>query len=100
MTESGLDVYHDRVCADVSLPPERTAVMGTAASMNYVAIVTEIDEELVVAAAVTAGVAGNATAAGEPATWRETEAGMQKVPAYAGTINTMILISRPLTPGT
>ena len=49
-------------------------------------------------AAVTAGVEGNATAAGEPATWRETEAGMQKVPAYAGTINTMLLINRPLTP--
>ncbi|MQA29599.1 MAG: adenosylcobinamide amidohydrolase, partial [Luteitalea sp.] len=45
-----------------------------------------------------AGVEGNATAAGEPATWRETATGMQKVPAYAGTINTMLLINRPLTP--
>ena len=49
-------------------------------------------------AAVTAGVEGNATAAGEPATWRETDAGMQKVQVYAGTINTMLFISRPLTP--
>ena len=49
-------------------------------------------------AAVTAGVEGNATAAGEPATWRETDDGMQKVPAYAGTINTMLLVNRPLTP--
>lgn len=98
MTEAGLDAYHDRVCAEVTLPPGRTAVMGTAANMNYVAVTTEIDEEVVVTAAVTAGVAGNATAAGEPATWRESETGIQKVPAYAGTINTMLLINRPLTP--
>jgi adenosylcobinamide amidohydrolase len=66
--------------------------------MNYVAVTTEIDEEVVVTAVVTAGVAGNATAAGEPATWRESETGIEKVPAYAGTINTMLLINRPLTP--
>ena len=47
---------------------------------------------------MTAGVEGNATAAGEPASWRETEAGIEKVPAYAGTINTMLFINRPLTP--
>jgi adenosylcobinamide amidohydrolase len=98
MTEGGLDAYHDRVCADVALPAAETAVMGTAANMNYVAIATEADEDVMVTAAVTAGVEGNATAAGEPATWRETETGMQKVPAYAGTINTMVLINRPLTP--
>jgi len=98
MTEVGLDAYHDRVCAEVALPPDQTAVMGTAANMNYVAVTTEIDEEVVVTAVVTAGVAGNATAAGEPATWRESETGIQKVPAYAGTINTMLLINRPLTP--
>jgi adenosylcobinamide amidohydrolase len=98
MTEGGLDAYHDRVCADVALPAAETAVMGTAANMNYVAIATEADEDVMVTAAVTAGVEGNATAAGEPATWRETETGMHKVPAYAGTINTMVLINRPLTP--
>ena len=98
ITEEGLDAYHDRVCTEVALPPDETAVMGTAANMNYVALVTEVDEELAVTAAVTAGVAGNATAAGEPATWRENETGMQKVPAYSGTINTMLLINRALTP--
>lgn len=97
MTEAGLDAYHDRVCADVALPADQTAVMGTAANMNYVAIAREADEDVVVTAAVTAGVEGNATAAGEPATWRETETGMQKVLACAGTINTMLLINRPLT---
>jgi adenosylcobinamide amidohydrolase len=100
MTEAGLDAYHDRVCGDVALPADQTAVMGTAANMNYVAIAREVDEDVVVTAAVTAGVEGNATAAGEPATWRETASGMQKVLAYTGTINTILLINRPLTPST
>jgi len=98
MTEAGLDAYHDRACADAALPGGETAVMGTAANMNYVSIVRERDAGVSVTAAVTAGVEGNATAAGEPAHWRETEAGIEKVPAYAGTINTMLLINRPLTP--
>jgi len=98
ITEAGLDVYHDRVCGEAGLPPDATAVMGTAANMNYVAITTERDEGLTVTAAVTAGVEGNATAAGEPAAWRETESGVQKVPAYAGTINTMLVVNQPLTP--
>jgi adenosylcobinamide amidohydrolase len=72
--------------------------MGTAANMNYVAVAQENDNGIVVTAAVTAGVEGNATAAGEPASWRETETGVEKVPTYAGTINTMLFINRPLTP--
>src|SRR4051812_43456999 len=87
MTDGGLDAYHDRVCADIGLPAGFTAVMGTAANMNYVAVVSETDEDVQVTAVVTAGVEGNATAAGEPASWRETDAGFEKVPAYAGTIN-------------
>jgi len=98
ITEGGLEAYHDRVCAEIALPADRTAVMGTAANMNYAALSSESDEELTVTAVVTAGVEGNATAAGEPATWRETESGIQKVPAYAGTINTMLIVDRPLTP--
>jgi adenosylcobinamide amidohydrolase len=99
ITEAGLDGYHGQVCADLALPPDRTAVMGTAANMNYIAIAREADEDVVVVAAVTAGVEGNATAAGEPASWRESASGMEKVPAYAGTINTILHISLPLTPG-
>jgi adenosylcobinamide amidohydrolase len=99
IVDGGMEAYHDRVCAEVGLPADRTAAMGTAANMNYTAVVTEVDESLSVTVAVTAGVEGNATAAGEPATWRESDAGMQKVPAYAGTINTILLINRPLTPG-
>ena len=46
----------------------------------HVAIATEADEELAVTAAVTAGVEGNATSAGEPAMWRETDTGVERVP--------------------
>lgn len=98
VAERGAETYHDRVCLELGLPPAETAVMGTAANMNYVAIATETDADIVVAAAVTAGVEGNATTAGEPATWRETAAGTQKVPIYGGTINTILLINVPLTP--
>lgn len=97
---AGLDAYHDRVCEEVGVSASETAVMGTAANMNYTAIVREADEDVVVTAVVTAGVEGNATAAGEPASWREGAAGVQKVPAYAGTINTMLFINRSVTPGT
>jgi adenosylcobinamide amidohydrolase len=97
MTDGGLEGYHDRVCREAGVPAEQTAVMGTAANMNYVALAKDADEDVVVTAAVTAGVHGNATTAGEPATWRETEDGMRQVPDYAGTINTLLFINRPLT---
>ena len=97
MTEAGLERYHDEVCAEASLPAEATVMMGTAANMNYAALVATDDDGVEVIAVVTAGVEGNATCAGNPATWRETQAGIQKVPAYAGTINTILLINTPLT---
>lgn len=98
ITGAGLEAYHDVVCGEANVPPDSTAVMGTAANMNYAAIAHEVDDRVTVTAVVTAGVEGNATAAGEPASWRETEAGIQKVPAYDGTINTMVLINQRLTP--
>lgn len=99
IAEIGYAGYHERICADASLPPEATVMMGTAANMNYAALATETDDEVEVIAVVTAGVEGNATCAGDPANWRETDAGMQKVPVHAGTINTMMLVTRPLTAG-
>ncbi len=97
IAEQGLAQYHDCVCAEAGLPPAATAVMGTAANMNYAALTTAADKDVEVTAIVTAGVEGNATCAGDPANWREAETGMQKVPAYAGTINTILLISAPVT---
>jgi adenosylcobinamide amidohydrolase len=95
---ASLDGYHDLACAEAGVPPETTAMMGTAANMNYAAVDVQSDEGVEVIAIVTAGVEGNATTAGDVATWRETDAGMTKV-IYAGTINTMLLVSHPLTPG-
>jgi len=92
-----LERYHDEVCSEVSVPPEATAMMGTAANMNYAARVDTADRDVTITAVVTAGVEGNATCAGDPAGWRETGAGVEKVPAYDGTINIMVLSSTPLT---
>ncbi len=89
--------YHDAVCAEGDVPADQTAVMGTAANMNYAAIATERDEDVSVTAVVTAGVQHNATCAGDPAHWRETRDGIVKVPAVAGTINTMLIVDVPVT---
>jgi adenosylcobinamide amidohydrolase len=93
----GQEAYHDAVCREVGVPPEATATMGTAANMNYAAVVSERDDDVGVTAVVTAGVQANATCAGDPATWRETRDGVVKVPAVAGTINTMLLVDAPVT---
>src|SRR5262245_17235957 len=99
IAEGGPESYAARVCREIGLPFESTAVMSTAANMNYVAIVTEEDFGVDVTAVVTAGVEGNATCAGDVASWRESDAGVEKVPLCAGTINAMLLINRPLVPG-
>src|SRR4051812_2992472 len=41
MLDAGLAAYHDHVCAEAGVPAEETASMGTAANMNYTAVVTE-----------------------------------------------------------
>jgi adenosylcobinamide amidohydrolase len=97
ISDAGMEAYHDEVCREIGVVAADAAIMGTAANMNYVALANEADDDVEVTAVVTAGVEGNATTAGEASTWRETRDGMQKVPAYAGTINTIVLISRPLT---
>jgi adenosylcobinamide amidohydrolase len=97
ITDKGQAAYHDSVCEELALPPAETAVMGTAANMNYVAMATEADVDLQVTAIITAGVQTNATCAGDPANWRETPEGISKVAAIAGTINTMLLLNQPMT---
>jgi len=89
--------YHARVCAEADAAPDATATMGTAANMNYAAVVTESADDLEVTAVVTAGVESNATCAGDPAKWREAAAGFERVPDSAGTINVILLIGVPLT---
>jgi adenosylcobinamide amidohydrolase len=99
MHEQGQERYHDTVCREIGLPEDATATMGTAANMNYAAVVVKSDETVSVAAIVTAGVATNAVCAGDPASWRETPAGFAKIAAVAGTINTMLLVNTPVAPG-
>ena len=92
----GQEAYHDVVCGEIGLPAAEVALMGTAANMNYAAIATQEDREVVVTAVVTAGVQGNSACAGDPARWREGEEGWEKID---GTINTILLINHPLTEG-
>ena len=109
ITRLGPADYHRAVCAEIGASPERTAVMGTAANMAYAVHRSAAFDSLRVDAFVTAGVAGNATRAGDPAAWLEAEDGRwQRVAATAGaelaaappegTINTILLLNCPLTP--
>lgn len=90
--------YHADVANQLNLNPDRMALMGTAASVNRMAHVTREFRDLRVDAFVTAGVAGNATRASDPADWFQGANGKEFVP-YKGTINTILLINKPLTPG-
>src|SRR6185295_17457063 len=97
ITDLGQAAYQDSVCDEIDLPRDATAVMGTAANMNYVAVATDADAGVEVSAIVTAGVQTNAACAGDPASWRETADGISKVALPVGTINTMLLLNKPMT---
>jgi hypothetical protein len=90
ITDLGQEAYHDSVRR--GRPASETAVIN-AANMNYVAVTTEEDADVEIAAIVTAGVQTNATVRGDPASWRETAEGIAKVAAAGGTINTMLLLT-------
>jgi len=99
ITGMGLAVYHDVACREIGLDPAEVAMMGTAANMNYAAVVQRRDDAMLVTAVVTAGVQGNAACAGDPASWRETEKGWEKIVPVGGTINSQLLVNRSLTEG-
>lgn len=99
ITELGLEGYHDAACGEIGLDPSEVATMGTAANMNYAAVEQRHDGAMLVTAVVTAGVHGNATCAGDPASWRETENGWEKTVPVSGTINTKLLVNHSLTEG-
>ena len=94
----GLKAYHREVCANLAIEADRTALMGTAASMAYIAHRFAEFEEVRADTFITAGVQGNATTAGDPAKWSETDSGWAEVARYEGTINTVLLLNVPLTP--
>jgi Uncharacterized conserved protein len=100
--------YRQDVCSKNGLPAEACATLGTAANMHMAQVEQLSFRDLTVVAVVTGGVEVNAGRAGDPAFgWEgpegyeslkpeeESESGEPK----PGTINTMLFISRPLTPG-
>ena len=103
----GQGAYHGHVCTELGLDPARTAVAGTAAAMQYTGMVTHRWEDLSVIALVTAGVTGNAGCAGDPADYDERDGAWVRTTGTAGaaatggkiggTINTLLLLSSPLT---
>ena len=107
----GPAAYHTAVCAELGVPPDRTALMGTAANMAYAARAAAAFEDLRVDAFATAGVAGNAARAGDPACWMEDEDGRWRrveddgadqpgagATPPDGTINIILLLECPVTP--
>jgi adenosylcobinamide amidohydrolase len=115
--------YHARTCSEAGLPPETTALMGTAANMQCAVVASADAEDLRVTLIATAGVTGNATRAGDPAAWHEEADGSRPArrgysaesaaqtgsrgPTLAdgppddsgsGTIVTLVLMNQPCTP--
>ncbi|MBA2882118.1 adenosylcobinamide amidohydrolase [Desulfosalsimonas propionicica] len=96
--------YRRMICDPWDLPAEECAVLGTAANMHNAVFQTESFHELTVLAICTGGVESNAGRAGDPASIYETGEGFEKInkaadPKGPGTINTMLFINKPLTPG-
>ena len=107
ITGLGPEGYHHSVCAELDLAPTTTAVMGTAAAMQYLGLVTHTYGDLAITAIVTGGVTGNAGSAGDPAHFDEADGKwVRTAPAdaaakppgtHSGTINTLLLFSSPLS---
>ena len=95
--------YLKSICDKYGLSPERRALLGTAANMNYAAVESDEYLGLQVVAISTGGVKANAGRAGDPATIYEkggkfisTEG---EVGEPHGTINTIIIMNKELTHG-
>ncbi|MDR3203749.1 MAG: adenosylcobinamide amidohydrolase [Deltaproteobacteria bacterium] len=111
--------YQSTVCARYGLDPESCALLGTAANMRLCSVKSETFRGLTVVAAVTGGVESNAGRAGDRAYIWEGPLGYESLPkegdelqseegeahispndpSKQGTINTLLFIGQPLTPG-
>lgn len=98
LTGQGQAGYHRTACAEAGVPSEATALMGTAADMQYAAVCEEGFGGTRVLAVATAGVHGNAGRAGDPARWDEEGGAWRPTHALPGTINLMLLFDVPLLP--
>lgn len=92
---------HLEDCLAAGTDPDTTALCSTAANMRCAAASRRSFEEIEVSVVATAGVEGNATRAGDPARWHETESGSRKVDLaeLSGTIVILGFLSVPCTPG-
>ena len=105
----GATAEHADACRAGQLPPESTSLMSTAANMQCAVLARAEYAELAVTVVATAGVTGNATRAGDPASWHEHPGGSRRIadsagaldaaPAEAGsgTIVTLVFINQPCT---
>ena len=90
--------YLQDVARQLGLKPGKASGMGTAASMDNVAIWAESYETLTVTAIVTGGVEGNGGRAGDPATYFIPV--KKKTLHKPGTINIMLVIDADIPVGT
>ncbi len=103
------DAYKRAVSERCGLPVDGCATLGTAANMNNAALVHAAFRDLEVVAICTGGVETNAGRAGDTASYYQTQGRFVKIDEIdaqtaieaepVGTINTMLLISREVTPG-
>ena len=95
--------YRALVCGRYGLPGDRCAGLGTAANMRCAVVKEARFRDLVVVTVCTGGVEGNAGRAGDRATVYEHDGAYARIsieePVLEGTINTILLINRELTPG-
>ena len=96
-------MYRKAICSRFGLPDQECATLGTAANMRNAAIEHAKFRELEVVAVCTGGVATNAGRAGDPADFYEVNGAFERIGEHEqvshGTINTLLFISRELTPG-
>ena len=102
IAESPVD-YLKSVCEKYGLSPEKMALLGTAANMNYAAVESQEYRGLKVVVISTGGVKTNAGRAGDPANIYEKDGKFistkGEVDEPHGTINTIIIMNKELTHG-
>jgi len=102
IAESPVD-YLKSVCEKYGLSPEKRALLGTAANINYAAVESLEYQDLKVVTISTGGVKANAGRAGDPAAIYEKDGRFistaGEVDEPRGTINTIIIMNKELAHG-
>ncbi len=94
--------YHQRIANKAEIDPTRSAGLGTAANMHNSATARHTFKGLEIIAVTTAGVGTNASRAGDPASYYQSEEGAVIIKGELpkpGTINTLLFLSQEFTPG-